>query len=107
MTGEPRYAATERTPVANTTSTADICTIVAIAAVAYVCASILHEGIGHGGACVLTGGKPVAISTVHFECDHEGRLVAAGGTIVNFAAGLVCWLGLRIVSHATRLRYFL
>jgi len=104
MTGEP---ATERTPAANTTSTAEIWTVVAIAAVAYVCASILHEGIGHGGACVLTGGKPVAISTVHFECDHEGRLVAAGGTIVNFAAGLVCWLGLRIVSHATRLRYFL
>src|SRR5437879_10756864 len=85
MTGEP---ATERTPAANTTSTAEIWTVVAIAAVAYVCASILHEGIGHGGACVLTGGKPVAISTVHFECDHEGRLVAAGGTIVNFAAGL-------------------
>jgi len=104
MTGEP---ATERTPAANTTSTAEIWTVVAIAAVAYVCASILHEGIGHGGACVLTGGKPVAISTVHFECDHEGRLAAAGGTIVNFAAGLVCWLGLRIVSHATRLRYFL
>src|SRR6267143_4318792 len=104
MTGEP---ATERTPAANTTSTAEIWTVVAIAAVAYVCASILHEGIGHGGACVLTGGKPVAISTVHFECDHEGRLVAAGGTIVNFAAGLMCWFGLRIVSHATRLRYFL
>jgi hypothetical protein len=107
MTGEPHYAATEQTLVANAASTIDIWTVVAIAAVGYVCAGILHEGIGHGGACVLTGGKPVAISTVHFECDREGRLVAAGGTIVNFAAGLVCWLGLRIVSHATRLRYFL
>jgi len=93
--------------VVNAISTADTWTVVAIAGVAYVCASILHEGIGHGGACVLTGGNPVAISTVHFECDHEGRLVAAGGTIVNFAAGLVCWLGARMVSHATRLRYFL
>jgi len=107
LTGEPRDPAAERTPGLNPTSSADLWTVVAIAIVAYVCATILHEGIGHGGACVLTGGKPLAISTVYFDCDHEGRLVDAGGTIVNFAAGLVCWLGLRLVFQATRLRYFL
>ncbi len=84
----------------------DVATIAAIAIVAYVCASVIHEGIGHGGACLLTGGHPIALSTVHFECDREGRLVAAGGTIANFVAGLVFWLASRIAAQSTRLRYF-
>ena len=33
--------------------------------------------------------------------------MAAGGTVANFALGSVCWLGSRIVSRATHLRYFL
>jgi hypothetical protein len=88
-------------------ATPDVWTIVAIAIVAYVFASIIHEGIGHGGACLLTGGHPVALSTVHFECSWEGRLVAAGGTIANLAAGLMFWLASRAASRATHLRYFL
>ena len=55
----------------------DNLTIIAIAIVATVIADVLHEGAGHGGACLLTGGHPLALSTVHFECDSEGRLVAA------------------------------
>lgn len=107
MSGEPRSAASAPMPEIKVTATADVWTIVAIAVVAYVLADIIHEGIGHGGACVLTGGKPIALSTVHFECDGEGRLVAAGGTVANLAVGLACWLGSRIVSRATHLRYFL
>jgi hypothetical protein len=94
-------------PEVKLAATPDVWTIVAIAIVAYVFASIIHEGIGHGGACLLTGGHPVTLSTVHFECGGEGRLVAAGGTIANFAAGLMFWLGSRAASRATRLRYFL
>jgi hypothetical protein len=89
------------------TSTPDVLTVAAIAIVAYVFASINHEGLGHGGACLLTGGHPISLSTVHFECDGEGRLVDAGGTIANFAAGLVFWLTSRMAVHSTRLRYFL
>lgn len=94
-------------PEVKVAATPDVSTIVAIAIVAYVFASIIHEGIGHGGACLLTGGHPLALSTVHFECDAEGPLVAAGGTIANCAAGLMFWLGSRAASRATRLRYFL
>jgi hypothetical protein len=35
------------------------------------------------------------------------RVVAAGGTVANFIAGLVFWLASRAATRATRLRYFL
>jgi hypothetical protein len=86
---------------------ADTLTIIAIAILATVIADVLHEGAGHGGACLLTGGHPLALSTVHFECSSEGRLVAAGGTIVNFIAGLMFWFASRRATRSTHLRYFL
>jgi hypothetical protein len=86
----------------------DLATIIAIAIVAFALANLLHEGVGHGGACLLTGGHARVLSSVHFECDRDSRLIAAGGTLVNFIAGFLSWLGLRRVSHARgRLRYFL
>jgi hypothetical protein len=88
-------------------ASADTWTIVAIAVVAYALGSVIHEGIGHGGACLITGGHPVALSTVHFDCAREGRLVDAGGTLANFAAGLIFWIASRAVSRNARLRYFL
>ena len=45
----------------------DRLTLIAITAVAYILANGVHEGIGHGGACVLLGRRPVALSTVFFE----------------------------------------
>jgi hypothetical protein len=53
-------------------------TIVAIAIVATVIADFIHEGLGHGGMCAATGGQPLALSTVYFECSVDTRLVAAG-----------------------------
>jgi len=96
------------TNVARTQSPyADRWTVIAIAVVATVFANIIHEDLGHGGACLLTGGRPLALSTVHFECEGEGILVAAGGTIANLIAGAVFWSLSRLVTRKTRLRYFL
>jgi hypothetical protein len=89
-------------------ASADRLTLVAIAIVAYVLANVLHEGVGHGGACLLVGGRPLALSSVHFQCDDEARLVAAGGTLVNLAAGAISWALLRLASRAAvHVRYFL
>src|SRR5215831_5354957 len=86
----------------------DVATIIAISIVAFALSNLLHEGAGHGGACVLTGGHAKVLSSVHFECDRDSRLIAAGGTLVNFVAGFFSWLALRSVSHGRgRLRYFL
>ena len=88
-------------------SYSDRWTVIAIAIVATICANIIHEGLGHGGACLLTGGHPLILSTVHFECDGEGILVAAGGTIANLIAAAIFWALSRVVTQNTRLRYFL
>lgn len=83
-------------------------TVAAIAIVAYVLADVLHEGVGHGGACVLTGGTPLVLSTVHFDCSADSRWVAAAGTLVNLAAGAVSLGLLRLVRDASaHVRYFL
>ena len=61
-------------------------TVGAIAILAYMLGNVLHEGLGHGGACLLVGAKPLVLSSVHFECSADSRLVMAGGTLVNLFA---------------------
>jgi hypothetical protein len=81
-------------------------TIAAIAIVAAVISDVIHEGLGHGGMCVATGGQPLALSTVHFECSAETRMVAAGGTIANLICGALFWAAARAVKHTASWRYF-
>jgi hypothetical protein len=107
VTREPETAVAAPTAAAESGRGPDFWTVVAIATIVYALSSVFHEAIGHGGACLLVGGRPLALSTVHFECDRGGRFVAAGGTLVNFAVGLFCLLLLRFASRKTRLRYFL
>jgi hypothetical protein len=86
----------------------DLATIIAISIVAFAIANLLHEGAGHGGACALMGGHAKVLSSVHFECDQAGRFIAAGGTLVNFIAGFLCWIALRALNPAREhSRYFL
>src|SRR5258708_18090099 len=83
-------------------------TLVAIALVSYVIADIVHEALGHGGACLLSGGKAVALSTVHFECSIYTRLISAARTIATLISGGLFWMFLRILPPGPdRLRYFL
>src|ERR1700736_258373 len=94
--------------IAKTRGARDLATIIVISVMAFAIANLLHEGVGHGGACVLTGGHPRVISSVHFECDQDSRFIAAGGTLVNFMAGFLCWIALRTVNLTRQhLRYFL
>ena len=100
-------AAAESNPPRSLESTQpDLLTIAAIAIVATVIANFIHEGLGHGGVCVATGGRPLALSTVHFECSPESRLVAAGGTLANLIFGALFWEAARAVKQAAALRYF-
>jgi hypothetical protein len=85
----------------------DLWTVAGIAVVAFAIANIFHEGLGHGGACVLNGGQPMVLSSVHFECSFDNRWIAAGGTIANFVLAAICWMALRAVKQSPRLRYFL
>jgi len=84
----------------------DLFTIVAIAMVATVITDLIHEGLGHGGMCVATGGQPVVLSTVHFECSADTRLVAAGGTLANLIFGSLFFVAERAVRQTASWRYF-
>ena len=85
----------------------DLPTVTAIALVAYAASNVLHEAVGHGGACLALGGKALVLSSVHFECGEQAmsalaiRGVAAGGTIVNFIMGS---LALVVLKKANPLR---
>ena len=92
----------------NTKSLPDITTVTAIALVAYASSNVLHEALGHGVACILLGGKPIALSSVHFECGEEAisdvarRGVAAAGTIVNFVAGAIGIIAFKATNPVTK-----
>ncbi len=84
----------------------DLLTIAAIAMVATVITDFIHEGLGHGGMCAATGGQPLVLSTVHFECSADTRLVAAGGTLANLIFGALFWVAARAVRQTASWRYF-
>ncbi|MCU1300997.1 MAG: hypothetical protein JWQ87_1281 [Candidatus Sulfotelmatobacter sp.] len=84
----------------------DLVTVAAIAIVATVIANLIHEGLGHGGMCVATGGRPLVLSTVHFDCRADTRLVAAGGTLANLIFGALFWIASRAVKRSASWRYF-
>lgn len=99
--------ATKQEAVTDTDAPADALTVGAIGILAYMLGNVLHEGAGHGGTCLLVGAKPLVLSSVHFECSLDSRLVMAGGTLVNLLAGAVFFaLGHFTGRRYPRLKYF-
>jgi len=76
----------------------DVLTVIGMAAVAYVVTTLLHEGLGHGGACLAVGGQPQTWGAYYFDCDTRGlpawtaRIVAAAGSTVNAIVAVVTGL---------------
>jgi hypothetical protein len=92
----------------------DWLTVASLAVLAYAIANVLHEGFGHGGACLLVGGAPQLLTSASFDCGTDnlapsaGRVVAAAGTIVNLAAGGGALLAYRHAdARAPAIRFFL
>src|SRR5215472_4544953 len=97
------YPPTERAPSAD-----DLLTICAISLVAGILTNVLHEGVGHGLTALVTGAQSGVLTTVAWSSTFDSRLVEAGGTLVNLAAGLLFWVVLGRAKHASnRTRYFL
>lgn len=80
-------------------------TILAVGMVVYLVKNVLHEGLGHGGTCVLVGCEPEGLSSAWFlgESDHlsvwAGRAIKAGGTIANLAFAAVLLLVWRATAR--------
>ncbi len=75
------------------TSELNLWTIGSIAIVAYCLASVCHEGLGHGGACLLLGGRLKSWNAIFLDYDEATvssaglRFIAAAGTISNLITG--------------------
>lgn len=88
-------------------------TVIAIAIVAYCITNVVHEGLGHGLACVAAGGKPGALNAIYFSCANElsaggHRVLAAGGSVANLILASLCYLGMRLRRNAPgSVHYFL
>ena len=99
-TEEPLQPATKPTET-------DALTIACIGIVAYILANVVHEGLGHGGACLITGGRPLLITAVNMDCSADNRLVIAGGSLMNAAAaGLFFLVGRNVRRTSPHLKYF-
>jgi hypothetical protein len=76
-------------------SRADWLTVIAVAVVAHAAASVVHEGLGHGGACLLAGCRPQLLTTMQFQGDERTlssagiKFIAAGGTLANLGAATI------------------
>jgi hypothetical protein len=91
----------------------DLWTAAAIGMAAYLIANVVHEGVGHGGVCLLVGGQPLAISSAWLSWDEQAvgpwdrRLVAAGGTAANLLLGFLAYGVLRATPRLSgTARYF-
>jgi hypothetical protein len=86
----------------------DTLTVCAISVLAAMLASVLHEGIGHAAIALATGTKSGLLTAIAWSSESDSRLVAAGGTLVNLAAGAVFWAALRRAQKLSiTTRYFL
>lgn len=86
----------------------DLSTVCAISLLAGILANVLHEGLGHAATALLTGAKSGVLSTVAWSSGFDSKLVAAGGTLANLAAGAAFWVALRSRTTASvRVRFFL
>lgn len=93
----------------------DVPTLIALSAVAWALADVLHEVVGHAGAAMLLGVpvKAVSTTTAYIAGDQihslgDVRTINAAGTVVNLVTGGVALLALRsprVTSSASR--YFL
>jgi hypothetical protein len=82
-------------------------TIVSMAVLASMAATLLHEGVGHGLIAWLRGDIPTELTSNHLSSLHTDRWVEAGGTLVNLFAGAMCLLIARTAGRRANLRYFL
>jgi hypothetical protein len=96
------------TPAGAISFTDDTLTACAISLVAAMSADVLHEAVGHAALALLMGAQAGVLSTVAWSSSFESRLVAAGGTLANLAAGAILWFVLRKAANASAaIRFFL
>ena len=65
-------------------------TILAIGVVAYVSETLGHELLGHGGMCLLQGGRITALAPLWMRCSISTLPMVIAGPAFNLLAGGLC-----------------
>jgi hypothetical protein len=85
----------------------DIATLMAIGVVAYVCETLLHEAVGHGGMCLASGYRVTAIAPLWMHCSTTTPLVNLMGPAANLIGAAIYGLILRLAPpRGDRVRLF-
>jgi len=86
----------------------DAPTVCAISLLSAMFADVIHEGLGHGALALIAGTQSGVLTTVAWSSAIDSKLVAAGGTLANLAAGTGFWIALRSAKRASvQFRFFL
>ena len=82
-------------------------TVAAVGVVAYVAADLAHHALGHGAACLASGGRINLLSSVFVDCSLRGSRIDLAGPMANLILGLIAVAAVRAVPRpATRARLF-
>lgn len=66
----------------------DALTLAALGVLAATVAAVAHETLGHGGACLATGGQVGRLTSIFFRCQPGQDVVDAAGPLAGLACGL-------------------
>ena len=89
------------------TARSNLPTVIAAAVLAYAASSIAHELIGHGTGCLLTGVKPILLSSIILQSAGGNRIVDGGGPIANIVFGVGAFYLFLRRAEFTAFSYFL
>ena len=77
----------------------DVATIAAAGVLAYALVATVHEGIGHGAACIAVGADASAVSSTELRCDGvsgiSALIVTSSGSLANLLVGLAAFAAFR------------
>lgn len=62
---------------------------------AYICADVIHEVIGHSGTCLLLGNKIRLLTSAFFKSSPGSFITDLGGPVANLLFGLLIYLILK------------
>jgi hypothetical protein len=75
-------------------------TTAGIALTAFTAADIVHEAIGHGGACLALNGKVLLLSSTYEDCSLRSPLIDGAGPMAGIVAAILFYLVLRLKPPA-------
>jgi hypothetical protein len=75
---------------------------------AYICADVLHEVVGHGGACLIAGHDIKLLTSVYFRSTPGSVITDLGGPLSNLFFGVLIFAVLaRQEDLSAPVRFFL